>query len=422
MNLWRPCQGAGCGGAHKPAVMRRAQFSDPADPRSNYSHLAYTDFPPANYIWQPQYDDIFANGDGQYVYPCEHAGAAGTGGPCATVRLAAIRDGLEDWELFARLGAKQAAPLLRRLVRSPTDWTEDAALLEATRREAAAMLDAQLAARTQKRRNAAVPAVPAPDAAGSAAAPAVPAPDAAGSAAVPAVPAPDAAGSSAVPAVPAPDAAGSAAAPAVPAVPAPDAAGSAAAPAVPTPDAADSAAVPAAPAPDAAVPAPVAAGSGVAPAVPAPDATGSAAAPEQAAVPAPDATGDAEAVPAAPASFPEADAALNAPQDASAGAADAQVGVAPAASKDASAPEPEAPPTEQTDAQETPQPAEREVIQDPVERLRVNKERLVAFYRKVEPSRMHDDHVDRVLIEYSLPQLADALTNKYGSAPLFVLR
>ena len=295
MNLWRPCQGAGCGGAHKPAVMRRAQFSDPADPRSNYSHLAYTDFPPANYIWQPQYDDIFANGDGQYVYPCEHAGAAGTGGPCATVRLAAIRDGLEDWELFARLGAKQAAPLLRRLVRSPTDWTEDAALLEATRREAAAMLDAQLAARTQKRRNAAVPAVPVPDAAGSAAAPAVPASDAV-------------------------------------------------------------------------VPAPVAAGSGVAPqwrrrarAVPAPD-------------------------------YLSAVSAIS-------------VMSAPAAQ-----------------AEEPPQTTEREGIQDPVERLRVNKERLVAFYLKVEPSRTREANIDRILIEYSLQQLADALTNKYGSAPLFVLR
>ena len=133
VNLWRPCASEGCGGAHTPAVMRRVQFTDPADPRSNYSQLGYTDFPPANFIWQPRYDDIFANGDGQYVYPCE-------GGPCGTTRLASIRDGLEDWELFAALGGAKAAPLLRRLVRSPSDWTEDAALLEATRREAAAML------------------------------------------------------------------------------------------------------------------------------------------------------------------------------------------------------------------------------------------------------------------------------------------
>lgn len=132
VNLWRPCAGAACGGVHKPALMRRAQFKPP-DPRSNFSYLAYTDFPPANFIWEPKYNDIFANGDGQYLYPCE-------GGPCATTRLSAIRDGLEDWELFAALGGAKAAPLLRRLVRNASDWTEDAQLLEATRREAASML------------------------------------------------------------------------------------------------------------------------------------------------------------------------------------------------------------------------------------------------------------------------------------------
>ena len=110
--------------------------ADAPDPRAGFKNLAYTDFPPANYIWQPTYDDIFANGDGQYVYPCE-------GGPCSTIRLSAIRDGLEDWELFAALGAERATPLLKRLVRSASDWTEDAALLEETRREAAEMLSGE---------------------------------------------------------------------------------------------------------------------------------------------------------------------------------------------------------------------------------------------------------------------------------------
>ena len=119
--------------------------------------------------------------------------------------------------------------------------------------------------------------------------------------------------------------------------------------------------MPAVPASDAVVPAPVAASSGVAPAVPAPD-------------------------------YLSAMSAMS-------------VMSAPAAQ-----------------AEEPPQTTEREVIQDPVERLRVNKERLVAFYRKVEPSRMRDDNIDRILIEYSLQQLAGKLANKYGSAPLFVLR
>merc|ERR1711870_132702 len=72
-----------------------------------------------------------------YLYPCE-------GGPCGTTRLSSIRDGLEDWELFSALGGEKALPLLKRVVRSPTDWTEDAALLESVRRDAARMLmDAQ---------------------------------------------------------------------------------------------------------------------------------------------------------------------------------------------------------------------------------------------------------------------------------------
>eukprot|EP00928_Gymnodinium_smaydae_P028478 TRINITY_DN21709_c0_g1_i1.p1 TRINITY_DN21709_c0_g1~~TRINITY_DN21709_c0_g1_i1.p1 ORF type:complete len:613 (-),score=49.12 TRINITY_DN21709_c0_g1_i1:124-1962(-) len=134
VNKWSPCKSTNCGGVHQPTVMKRRQFLDPSDKRYGRHYLAFTDFPPANYIWQPEYYDIFANGDGQYLYPCEH-------GPCSTIRLSAIRDGLEDWELFLALGANHSIPLLRRLVRSATDWTEDPALLEATRREAAALLN-----------------------------------------------------------------------------------------------------------------------------------------------------------------------------------------------------------------------------------------------------------------------------------------
>ena len=129
MNLWTPCQSDKCGGAHAPAVLKRIA-------NTSYPNGPFVDFPPANYIWQPQYNDIFANGDGQYLFPCED-------GPCGTIRLSSIRDGLEDWEMFSALGAAKAVPLLKRLVRSSTDWTEDPALLEATRRDAASMLHEQ---------------------------------------------------------------------------------------------------------------------------------------------------------------------------------------------------------------------------------------------------------------------------------------
>jgi len=138
VNNWHPCNSTRCGGAQVPSVMRRKQFSPP-DPRAAWNRLAYTDFPPANYIWQPTYEDIFANGDGQLLYPCED-------GPCSTTRLASIRDGLEDWELFAALEPSKALPLLKRVVRNALDWTEDAVLMETTRRDAARLLQNQRSA------------------------------------------------------------------------------------------------------------------------------------------------------------------------------------------------------------------------------------------------------------------------------------
>ena len=109
---------------------------EPGFPRTVMQSLngttPFTNFNPANYIWAPTYDDIFANGDGQYLYP-------GPLGPIATTRLEAIRDGLEDWELFLQAGPAAAA-LVQQLVRSATDWTEDPALLETVRREVAASI------------------------------------------------------------------------------------------------------------------------------------------------------------------------------------------------------------------------------------------------------------------------------------------
>ena len=76
----------------------------------------FVQFPVANYIWQPKENDIFANGDGQYLYPCEN------GKPCGSIRLSALRDGLEDWELFSRHGDDDSVNLLSRMVRGARDW------------------------------------------------------------------------------------------------------------------------------------------------------------------------------------------------------------------------------------------------------------------------------------------------------------
>ena len=86
---------------------------------------ARTDFDPANYIWLPR-TDIFANGDGNFVYP-------GSAGPVTSVRLMNIRDGFEDAELFRKLSLSTAGGLVKPLVRSPTDYTLDPLLLEKQR-------------------------------------------------------------------------------------------------------------------------------------------------------------------------------------------------------------------------------------------------------------------------------------------------
>ena len=72
--------------------------------QANATHPALTNFDPANYIWCKDPDrlyDIFANGDGYFVYP-------GPAGPIPSVRLEAIRDGLE-----ARRGPGAFNSLLR---------------------------------------------------------------------------------------------------------------------------------------------------------------------------------------------------------------------------------------------------------------------------------------------------------------------
>ena len=93
---------------------------------------ARTDFDPANYIWLPR-TDIFANGDGNFVYP-------GASGPIPSIRLMNIRDGFEDAELVRMLTLEQVNGIISPLVSSATNYTLDPLLLEKQRLLAASMI------------------------------------------------------------------------------------------------------------------------------------------------------------------------------------------------------------------------------------------------------------------------------------------
>ena len=93
---------------------------------------ARTDFDPGNYIWYPR-TDIFANGDGNFVYP-------GVDGPIPTVRLHNLRDGFEDAEMFRKLPLGKVSPIVEPLVRSATDFTLDAKLFESQREKVAQLI------------------------------------------------------------------------------------------------------------------------------------------------------------------------------------------------------------------------------------------------------------------------------------------
>lgn len=78
------------------------------------------------------------SGDGQFIYP-------GPDGPIGTARLANIRDAVEDVALMQAVLKTQNGTMatkgISRLVRGPTDHTDDPNLLETTRRWIAAALD-----------------------------------------------------------------------------------------------------------------------------------------------------------------------------------------------------------------------------------------------------------------------------------------
>ena len=91
-------------------------------------------FDPANWIWAPR-TDIWANGDGAFLYPGP-IDAARVGRPVSTIRFEAQRDGVEDWHV-ARLvpDRARAKELVGALVSAPNVFSRNVTMLEEVRVE-----------------------------------------------------------------------------------------------------------------------------------------------------------------------------------------------------------------------------------------------------------------------------------------------
>ncbi len=76
------------------------------------------------------------NGEGVLFYP---GAAAGVAGPVATLRLKALRDGLEDYE-YLRLAGQAAPEIVAGIARTWTDWNPDPAQLLAAREALAKLI------------------------------------------------------------------------------------------------------------------------------------------------------------------------------------------------------------------------------------------------------------------------------------------
>ena len=104
--------------------------------RINETQNVFTDFNPANYIWCPR-TDIFANGDGYFLYP-------GMYGPIGSSRLHTIRDGLEDIELLKQIKNQTIRnTYIHQLVITPTNYNMNSLLLEKIRRQIANLILSQ---------------------------------------------------------------------------------------------------------------------------------------------------------------------------------------------------------------------------------------------------------------------------------------
>jgi hypothetical protein len=81
-------------------------------------------------------------GDGSLIYPGKRVGVDG---PVTSIRLEAIRDGLEDFDYLAladaRLGKRVAQDFVARIAQSLTQWQHDPLVLEKARRELGELLE-----------------------------------------------------------------------------------------------------------------------------------------------------------------------------------------------------------------------------------------------------------------------------------------
>ena len=87
----------------------------PCRPVQRINNTALTNFDPATF---PNPNPGSTNGDGSFTYPGEG------GRPLGSIRLSNIADGIEDWELFNKLGATHAhiSNAADLIVQVPLGW------------------------------------------------------------------------------------------------------------------------------------------------------------------------------------------------------------------------------------------------------------------------------------------------------------
>ena len=121
----------------------------PCSPCTRINRTAFTTFDPAT--WNENNNSTNgggANGDGSLTYP-------GPDGPLSTNRLVNVADGIEDWQLFQRLGSSHSSThgavsdaddLITRVISNLTQWNDDPLALERARRMAARRIETRQAA------------------------------------------------------------------------------------------------------------------------------------------------------------------------------------------------------------------------------------------------------------------------------------
>ena len=104
----------------------------PLASRTNDIRLSNWDV--ANWIWAPR-TDIWANGDGVFMYPGAPIGNVGV--PVSTIRFEAQRDGVEDWHVMKAAATSghsaEVASIVKSQVSAPTVWSDNTTLLEENR-------------------------------------------------------------------------------------------------------------------------------------------------------------------------------------------------------------------------------------------------------------------------------------------------